>query len=230
LRHAIYWAPEPDHPLWKAGCEWIGRDASSSDVLPVAAPNTAVVTEPARYGFHATLKAPFELRADADPVDFAGAVEKLAASTRRFSMPTLVVARLQDFLALCPLEPLAPSHPLRQLADRCVRQLDPWRLPPSKARLERRIAGLDADSRQWTYALRWGYPYVFDAWRFHMTLSNSMAEIAAMDESARLLHEAADRHFANALAVPSRCESVCVFVEPERGAQFVLTHRFALAE
>ena len=30
-RYAAYWAPEDDHVLWRAGCDWLGRDAASGD-------------------------------------------------------------------------------------------------------------------------------------------------------------------------------------------------------
>ena len=54
-RYGVYWAPQPHHPLWSAGCEWLGRDASRPDKTwpPHAATGT-----PRRYGFHATMKPP----------------------------------------------------------------------------------------------------------------------------------------------------------------------------
>lgn len=69
--------------------------------------------------------------------------------------------------------------------------------------------------------------HVLDDWRFHMTLSDSVAGWPAARVDA--LKDAAEAHFAQALAQPLRCEALCVFVEPSPGAPFELRHRFALA-
>jgi len=223
-RYAVYWTPEPDHPLWNAGWQWLRRDATCVDALPPPRPDTET---PRRYGFHATLKPPLTLHPRASLSSFLDAVAALAAHTPRFAMPALTVAWLADFLALRPAPAMDASHPLHQLADRCVRELDPWREMPNGDELQRRLAQHPLDAQQRDHLLRWGYPHVFDRWRFHMTLSDSLPR------DATVLRErvAGDSHthFAAALAAPLHCESLCVFTEPAEGAPFVLTHRFALA-
>ena len=59
-RVAVYYAPEADDPLWRAGCEWLGRDPERGTALaqPVVAGLHENTEDPRRYGFHATLKAP----------------------------------------------------------------------------------------------------------------------------------------------------------------------------
>ncbi len=225
-RFAVYYAPEPTHPLWDAGCNWLGRDPSRPEVR--VAPREAT-GEPRRYGFHATLKPPMRLRAGSKFDEFLEGVAALAAGTARFEMPALEVRTLGRVSALRPAEAIDAGHPLRRLADACVRELDPWRAPADARETQRRLADPSLSSTQKELLKRWGYAHVFEHWRFHMTLSDSLPDDAAGAARRELLRQEAQRHFAAALAQPLACESVCVFCEPAEGAAFVLTHRFRLA-
>ena len=67
-RYAVYYAPAADSALWRFGSATLGYDALTGEDLPFAVPPgcdlalwPAFTEEPRRYGFHATLKAPFEL-------------------------------------------------------------------------------------------------------------------------------------------------------------------------
>lgn len=217
-RYALYWAPPASHPLWAAGCHWLGRDAATG-LCSTPRPHT---NAPRRYGFHATLKPPLRLREGVDAQGFLQAAAALAARTPAFDMPALEVAWLAGFLALRPTQTLLPQHPLRRLADDCVAQMDAWRAPPDAAELSHRAAGLD--DAQATRLRRWGYPHVFEGWRFHMTLSDTLPAVAPALEAA------ARGHFAPALAVPLRCEEVSVFVEPAASQPFRLLRRLPLRQ
>jgi Protein of unknown function (DUF1045) len=218
-RHAVYFAPRPEHALWIAGCSWLGRDASQSgDRSP---PARAHVSEPWRYGFHGTLRPPMRLTGSHE--EWRHAVASLAARTRRFSMPALRVDWLGEFIALMPVQPLGGEHPLEQLADACVLTLERFR---STAQPERTVHA-DLSERQRDHLQRYGYPYVLEDWRFHMTLSNSLTTLGAQDHAA--LKARARDHFAAALYEPLVCDSVCIFVEPQAGAPFLLSERFDLA-
>jgi len=221
-RYAVYWAPEPGHPLWAAGCDWLGRDAAR----PLAPTREAEHREaPRRYGFHATLKAPMALRDGAEPAAFLAAVAHLAARTPPFAMPALRVGWLSGFLALLPATAMDAAHPLRRLADACVAELDGWRPAQSEAQWLRRSAGLEPERQ--AMVRRFGYPHVFEHWRFHMTLSNCVPpESTALRDR---LFRRAGAHFDAALALPLSCESLSVFVETAEGEPFVLAHRFPLA-
>lgn len=213
-RYAVYYAPEPDHPLWAAGCDWLGRDPAVSDTASgTPRPHTV---EPRRYGFHTTLKPPMALRGEA--AAFLDAVAALAATWPRFPMPPLEVRTLGRFVALRPSVDVDEAHPLRRLADACVRDLDAWRLP------QPRTAEPSLSDTQRALQDRWGYAHVFAHWRFHLTLSDSVEDglVPGLVDDAR-------RHFADALRQPLDCESLCVFTEPADGAPFRLTHRFPLA-
>jgi hypothetical protein len=98
-----------------------------------------------------------------------------------------------------------------------VAALDAYRRPEDAAAQARRAAGRTETQRH--NITRWGYPFVMEDWRFHMTLSNPSADEPLMD--------AAKRHFAETLALPRRVASVAVFAEPAAGEPFQLLERIA---
>jgi hypothetical protein len=213
-RAAVYYAPERDDPLWAAGCGWLGGDpetgvlAPQPDVPGIA----ATTTDPRRYGFHATLKPPMRLRGTFD--EFLADVEKLARRLAPFEMPRLHVADDFGFLALLA----EPSAALDEIAAACVTELDAHRLPEDAAlQAKRAIGRTEAQLRN---LARWGYPYVLEDWRFHMTLSNSGAAAALL--------EAARRYFAVAMATPRSFESLTIYIEPGPGETFRLVRRVRL--
>jgi hypothetical protein len=223
-RHAVYFAPNPAHPLWDAGCRWLGRDARAGQ--PLQPPARAHVHAPWRYGFHATLKTPLRLAPGVRQSDWLAAVQALAAGVPAFDLPALHVARLDDFLALLPVVPVEATHPLRRLADACVIELDRFRAPMSDADRERRLQHSRSE-RQRAQALRYGYPHVLDDWRFHLTLTDSLDGLDPREVQA--LQTAAQAHFAPALQAPLRCTALAVFEEPASGEPLRWTHRCALA-
>lgn len=223
MRYALYYAPAPDHPLWRASCAWLGRDPSAA--ADTRAPPRPHVREPWRYGFHATLKAPMRLAPGHDEASLHEAIGVLARSTPRFEMPALSVQWLGDFLALRPAQALPHDHALQRLADACVERLDPWRAPPTPHELERRTqAGLDDEQR--ALLARWGYPHVHHRWRLHFTLTDTLP---AGDTALRTdLQRQAERYFAAALAAPLGCDALCLYLEPAAGAPFMLARRYPL--
>ncbi len=205
-RYAIYWAPDSDHPLAQVGADWLAQTG-------------APVSEPALYGFHATLKPPFRLASGCSEADLLAATQALARRQRVFAMPALQLAWLQGFLALRPTEALAPDHPLWRLADACVTELDHLRRPPDEAELrKRRAAGLDAEQED--LLLRWGYPHLLQRWRFHMTLSENAFAGRRDSPSAQALHARLAALLAPALARPLRCDSISVFRQAGPGRAF----------
>ncbi len=225
-RYAIYWAPAEDSLLSRLGTAWLGRDAATGNAVAQPALGgfdpariAAITAEAARYGLHATLKAPFFLRTPSNPEALMAAVVALAAKRRPFVLPRLVVGTIGGFLALVPSGAEATLH---ALADDCVRAFEPFRAPLTSAELRRRRrAGLSP--RQEQLLARWGYPFVFDQWRFHVTLSCRLDE----DERSRL-RTALAAHLAPALGVPMRVDALSVFLEPGPGLPFRRVGRLAL--
>ena len=86
-RYAVYFSPPLETPIQQFAGHWFGRDTLTGERRsPLclkgfsAADLTAITALPARYGFHATLKAPFRLSAEASSADLPQALRKLAAT------------------------------------------------------------------------------------------------------------------------------------------------------
>jgi hypothetical protein len=151
--------------------------------------------------------------------DAVAAARELADRTPPFELPRLAVSDVFGFLAL---RETVPCPPLQALADACVEHLDHLRAPPTDAELaRRRRSGLTP--QQDAMLVRWGYPYVFDNWFFHMTLTRRLT----VDEK-RIYQPAAERWFARAIAMPRRVRDICLFVQPAPGEPFVIAERLPL--
>lgn len=222
-RFAIYYAPEPGAFANRAA-GWLGWDAASG--APVAHPHlpalprplTEITAEPRKYGFHGTIKAPFRLAAGATPAGLDQALAALAAETAPVTLPALALTRIGRFLALCPEGDTAP---LLALAARVVQRMDSFRAPLTQAEIARRRPER-LTPRQRDLLGQWGYPYVLEEFRFHLTLTGALDpwEIVPV-ESAAL------GHFVPVLPVPFCIRDLCLFGEDEAGA-FHLLHRYAL--
>lgn len=220
-RVAVYYAPPQDDPLATAGAAWLGRDADRNIALPQPRlPDIAALTaEPRRYGFHATLKPPMRLAPGRTWFGFVAAARALAATIAPFDLPPLHVADLHGFLALRETE-ICPS--LQALCDRCVADLDDFRTPPDAAELQRRRASGLSPAHD-AMLLRWGYPYVFDSWFFHMTLTRRLTE-----GEKTVVKPQAEAFFADALARPRRVTDICLFTQATPDSAFVIAERLAL--
>ncbi len=80
--------------------------------------------------------------------------------------------RLGHFIALTPD---APSMELSLFAAECVAAFDRFRAPITEKDRQRRGASR-LPPRHRALFERWGYPYVFDEFRFHMTLTGPLPE------------------------------------------------------
>jgi hypothetical protein len=218
MRVALYWAPAKDDPLWRAGNAWLGRDPELN--VAVKQPELAGIEEltaaPRVYGFHATLRAPMRLAGRWD--EFMEAAEAAAGAVAPFDLPSLAVADLDGFLAL---REVSTCPALSTLADACVTWTEPCRRPADAEELaRRRAAGLSAEEE--ALLLRWGYPYVMQCWRFHLTLTRRLSP----EEMARV-RPAAEAHFADALRARRRVTEIDVFTQ-RAGDAFLLARRLTL--
>ena len=221
VRVAFYYAPQLDDPLWARAAQWLGRDpATNASVAQPDLPDIAAITADARhYAFHATLKPPMRLRDDATWADVLTAARAIAAGIPAFDLPRLAVSDTHGFLAL---RETTPSPALQALADACVAGADHLRAPPDATELaKRRRNGLPP--AQDANLLRWGYPYVFATWFFHMTLTRRLAA----DQHA-VWRPAAEAHFADVLPLPRRVCDLSLFTQTGPQAPFVLAERIAL--
>ncbi len=166
-RYAIYYTPPAGSVLCRFGNDWFSPE-KSPEISGFEQQTLRRLTASARhYGFHATLKPPFALAARSSAEDLARSVAGFAAGYAAFEAPPMRPVALSSFVALVPVEPCVA---LNRLADDCVTAFEPHRAEPSVSELDRRrSAGLTA--RQEELLQNWGYPYVFEEFRFHMTLA-----------------------------------------------------------
>ncbi len=227
MRYAIYFAADADAPLMQLGNTWLGRDPFTGSRLqqpPIPGLDPArfedLTTSPRRYGFHGTLKAPFSLAKEATEDTLIAACARFAETVAPFELQGLGVNQLGKFLALTP----AQAEPdLEAFASLSVRKFEPFRAPLSAEDLDRRRQA-KLTPKQDAYVETWGYPYVFDEFRFHMTLSNMMED----NEEAALLAQSAETHFEAVTKSALTCRHFGLYVEPERGAAFDVHRIFEL--
>jgi hypothetical protein len=205
-RVAFYYAPAEDDPLSAAAASWY-------------AAHPAMTADARGYGFHATLKPPMRLRDGYGWDDVRAAADAIAAAVPPFPLPPLAVADLTGFLALRETQ---PSPALQAFADACVAGAEHLRAPPDEAELARRRHAALSPAEAANLA-RWGYPYVFATWFFHMTLTRRL-NAAERD----LLRPAAEAHFAPALKVARMVDDLCIFVQHAPGEAFAIAERVAL--
>jgi hypothetical protein len=98
------------------------------------------------------------------------ACASFAGTARPIPIITPVVNSISGFIAVIPGQ---PSAELRRLAADCVTAFDPFRAPLSAEDRARRNPQR-LTPRQVEYLDRWGYPYVMEEFRFHMTLTGRL--------------------------------------------------------
>lgn len=229
-RYAVYLTPPFESDLWKFGCHVIGRDAATGKDLEGFAPEgheaepwRKLTDEPRRFGFHATLVAPFRLRADLEIVDLVDDVAAFAAASRPFEAGDLQVGKIAtaDGRAFVALKPVGPAKELHAFADMTVRGLDPMRAPLTDAERRKREAAR-LTPRQRYYLDVWGYPYVLCEFRPHFTLTNALVD-------AKTVEKALARDFQMRVSSPKlRVETLALFGERESDGQFEILRNFAL--
>ena len=228
-RYAIYFAPPADSALAELGAELLGRDPETGEARPQPRldgidPDRfhAITEDPRHYGFHATLKAPFALAEGVSDEVLHAAAEAFATGRTPAKGPALALASIGGFLALVPS---AGAPEVHALADACVEVFDRFRAPLTAAELERRRRS-PLTPAQDRHLERWGYPYVFDEFRFHMTLTARLTDKAEHERVRALLAE----RTAPVCIDPLRIDAVAVYEQADRQSPFLVTGRYPLNE
>ncbi|MBX2832659.1 MAG: DUF1045 domain-containing protein [Rhodospirillales bacterium] len=227
-RYAIYFAPSPQSALAQFGDVWLGYDCvSGAEVARLKVDGLdqdeiiTATTSPVRYGFHGTLKPPFALKNGRGRSDLEAAIKDCCAELSPVSCGPLTLKAIGRFLALVPTNPVAP---LGDLAVSLVTGLDTFREPEDKAAMDKRRA-VGLTDRQEANLTQWGYPYVMEEFRFHLTLTNKLNA----DQVARF--EGALKPVVAPLCQrPFSITDICLFGDPGNGRPFRFLNRFALAE
>ncbi len=178
-RYAIYYTPTG--ALADLGARWLGWDVAAGaacDHPVVPGLDVAALTAtPRKYGMHGTVKPPFVLAEGHTEAELATAARDLCTKLAPITLAGLSLRAMGGFLALTPEGDQAA---LRDLAAEVVRNLDPFRAPPAEAELERRRRHRLSPEHEANLE-QWGYPYVMDQFRFHITLTGRLPR-AEVDE------------------------------------------------
>jgi Protein of unknown function (DUF1045) len=230
FRYALYLTPPPDSDLWRFGCDVIGRDpvagvSNEGFLLEGYPPDSwwSLTSDARRYGFHATLKAPFSLRLDLDPAGLFDRVAEFARMHSPFDAGELRVGVVKagPGLSFVALKPEGELKELRSFEASVVRGLDQLRAPFFETDREYR-GPKRLTPRQAYYLHAWGYPYVLDEFDPHFTLTNAIPDAGRV---ARLLE------WDFGLRVASRAlhvDALTLFEQEEPGGEFSILHRFPL--
>jgi putative phosphonate metabolism protein len=225
-RYAIYFVPAPQTSLAAFGAHAIGYDVATGAEMPFHDDDPfrslgpgGWTESPARYGFHATLKAPFELAEGATEESLDEAVSDLARAIMPVKLGKLAVTTLGGFIALTPK---GDASAVDALAAACVEAFEAFRAPLPPADRDRRLAAGLTD-RQAENVDRWGYPYVFEEFRFHMTLTGRI------DDAARrkCVHQTLAALYA-AIDAPHTIDALTICRQPDRDSRFTVLSRHPL--
>ena len=226
-RFAIYFAPGEQDALSSLGASWLGRDARSGyavarpDLPGISRERLAELTErPGFYGFHATLKAPFCLKKGLSLGALEERCSRVASEMEAVPAIALEISELDGFLALMTAAPLAALH---SLAAACVESFDDLREPLTPEERKRNL-GRGLSEVQAALLDRWGYPYVMEEFRFHMTLTSRLSE----PERSEVKASARD-HFGVALEPPVTLDALSLFAQPDGSVPFREIGRYVLA-
>jgi putative phosphonate metabolism protein len=225
-RYAIYYAPVPDSALDRFGAHLLGYDASSGETMafPDGIEQTLpdwrdLTQDPRKYGFHATLKAPMVLADGKTEAELAAACATFAAMPRPIPLIKPVVSAIGDFIAIVPSN---PSAELQELAADTVQTFDPFRAPLTAEDRTRRNPDW-LPPRQRDYLERWGYPYVMEEFRFHMTLTGRLPA-ERREIALTILRERFASLDMKSLAV----DRLALFKQSDAGSRFQIARQYSL--
>lgn len=222
-RYAVYFVPRRDDPLMVTAQRWLGRDVYTNGATPQRPLDSIgsvheLTASPRHYGFHATLTAPFELNSDANEKSLLNAAEKFAGDQRSFPA-RFAVSTLGSFIALTARE---GTSPLAALHAACLREFHNFRRPLSEFDRDRRLKA-PLTAKQIEHLDKWGYPYVLDQFRFHMTLTGSIKD----SEQRKVVESALQREFCVHLDFPQQIDGIAVCRQNRRKEDFLVVERFA---
>jgi hypothetical protein len=188
----------------KAAEQWLGKGEHNIASISTSELDK-LLQAPNHYGFHATIKPPFRLNSDYTLNEVEKELAAFTQECQSFLLPRLELARINNFFCL---RLVRDSEAVHRLAAEAVQRFDHFRRPAEKQELaRRRAAGLS--DRQEQLLLQWGYPYVLDEFRFHLTLTGNLQN----ERQAELLRRELSLRFNSALKEPVGFDGLCLFVQ-----------------
>ncbi len=208
--------------------ETLGYDAFTGDDFAFPANITSriakwhdVTSDPRTYGFHGTQKAPFALANGKDEAELRAACAAFCTRPREIARIELIVASISGFIALIPAQ---KSSALVQLANEVVEALDMFRAPLSPDDRARRNPSR-LTKRQIAYLDRWGYPYVMDEFRFHMTLTGRLES-----QQANAIQSMLTQRFSETYIAAIAIDRIALFRQNTPKERFRIIKNYPLTE
>jgi putative phosphonate metabolism protein len=225
-RYALYFTPPQASEFNHFGSGVLGRDLYLPGIVsppaglePCLPALLDISGKPRRYGFHATLKAPFRLAPGTTRDELLAAVQRFCAHQPPVDVGLLDATLIGAFVALTPF---VASSALGFFAAECVALFDRFRAPLSDAEKQRRrLERLSPGQR--ALLERWGYPYVFEEFRLHLTLTGPLAA----DQRA-IWRERLARVWDRLEIGPVCIDAISVLRQDAPGADFRLVERIEM--
>ena len=216
-RYAIYYIP--DLPLFQIGSDWLGWNSITGQETLLSADHRRITDRPRKYGFHATVKPPFSLASNSTLGELQNAFHAFCATVSPATGGTLKISRLGRFLAMTQD---VQSNEVTELAASTVSHFDKFRAPLSDNDIEKRRQRR-LTPQQDALMLRWGYPYVMQEFKFHMTLTGPLQN----DEIDAIEHDANTR-FQEFLGQPLKIASLALLGEDSDSGRFHVIDKLSL--
>jgi len=213
-RYAIYYTPSPDTPLGQFGTAWLNHTNGTASAVKITTSRldparVAAITESSRrYGLHGTLKPPFELNPATTLDALLAAARVFARSVAPVEIPALELAIIGKFIALTPV---SQSAALEKLSAKCVRAFEAFRMPLS----DQQVANYKRNKltvHQEQMLEHWGYPYVMEEFRFHISLTDRIDD----DEERQAVLENLQTLAAPILGQPTTISDITIFSQAGR--------------
>ena len=226
-RYAIYYAPPEGDYLSEFTASWFGWNPHRGTKVSYLKLNdlnfeiSAITKNPRRYGFHGTLKAPFFLIRSRTVKELKLAILKLSLSVQKVEIKSMILQNLNGFVVITPA---MENKAIGRLAKKCVEELDLFREPePIKKMQMRRSKGLSKSEER--LLQKWGYPYVLENFKFHLTMSGKLKPEASQNVIDVLTSE-----LQPVLKKPLLINQICLFGENIRHGNFEIIEKFQLAD
>ena len=249
FRYALYFIPEPKTLLAALGSALLGRDSETGQdiaqtVLPGFSPERlrGLTADARRYGLHATLKAPFFLKPGQTEQSLLEAATSFLRGRKRMVLPRIAVTRIGSFFALAPVretqEERVAVGGVNAFAAEVLSFFDAFRAEPSEQEIARRKPHT-LSARQRELLAAWGYPYVLDEYRFHITLTDSIDDQADAARMEARIEAGLHGYFSALAAMPLHITGICVCRQDMRNHEpgahpgsnaFTLLQRFTMGE
>ena len=222
-RYAIYYVPSENSELDLFGKCWLGWDpykgveTTKSDLskLPSFKKFSSLVLTPKQYGFHGTIKAPFKLKNEYTYNDLENKVREISKQIHSFYFDQLIIKKLGNFIGLIPTNNLK----INAVSNKFVEELDYLRDELSESEIKKRKPHkLTSNQKQMLF--KWGYPYVFDEFKFHLTLTSKL-NVVEIDEVFRSLQNILKQVNLNKISF----NNICIFGQ-KNDEKFYFVKRF----